>query len=65
MKPKEDVGPLGMCNCYLYLSEGIPSTPNQDCMQTVCPKEVDISSNHIEPHKPFGVSSFGVMVFDV
>jgi hypothetical protein len=34
-------------------------------MQNLCPWKVDISTNHIGAHKPFGVLSFGIRVLDV
>jgi hypothetical protein len=54
-----------MCTSWIDLSYGIPSTPNRDCMQKLCPWEVDVSTNHIEAHKPFGVLSSRVRVLDV
>jgi hypothetical protein len=54
---------FGMCTPWLDLSDGVLSAPNGDCMQKLCLREVDVSTNHIGAHKPFGVSSFGVRVF--
>jgi hypothetical protein len=34
-------------------------------MKKLFPQEVDVSTNHIRAHKPFGISSSGVRVLDV
>jgi hypothetical protein len=34
-------------------------------MQNLCPKEVNVSTNHIEARKDFGVSYFKVRDLDV
>jgi hypothetical protein len=54
-----------MCTLGLDLSDGVPSTPNIDHMQKLCSGEVEVSTNHIGAHKPFGISSSKVMVLDV
>jgi hypothetical protein len=54
-----------MCTPQLDLFEGVPRAPNRDRMKKFAPREVDISTNHIGAHTPFGVSSFGVRVLDV
>lgn len=41
------------CNPQLDLSNRLPSTPNRDRMQKLRPKEVDVSTSHLETHKPF------------
>jgi hypothetical protein len=64
-RPKIDVDPWRMCTSRLDLFDGLSSTPNRYRMQKLCPREVDVSTNHIGAHKPFGVSSYGVMVLDV
>jgi hypothetical protein len=64
MRPKAHARPNEICTPQLYLSNGISSTPNGDRMQNLFPQEVDVSTNHIEAHKPFGVSSFDNRVLD-
>jgi hypothetical protein len=54
-----------MCTSHLDLFDGLPSVPNIDQMQKLCPREVDVSTNHIGAQKPFDVSSFGVRVFSL
>jgi hypothetical protein len=54
-----------MCTHQLDLSNGVLSAPSRDRMQKNFPREVDVSTNHIGAQKPFGVSSFVVMVLDV
>jgi hypothetical protein len=49
----------------LDLSDGVPSSLNEDCVQKLRPREVDVSTTPIRAQKPFGVSSFGVRVLDV
>jgi hypothetical protein len=58
---------LGHLECVILGSTFSTGTenPNGDCMQTLHPQEVDVSSNHAGAHKPFGVSSFGGKVLDV
>jgi hypothetical protein len=56
------------CLCVsprIDLSDEVPSAPNEDCMQKLCPQEVDVLTTPIGAHKPFGVSSSGVRVLDV
>jgi hypothetical protein len=36
--------------------------PKQDHMQKLCPREVDVSTNHLGAHNTFGVSSSRVRV---
>jgi hypothetical protein len=62
---KEDARLNIMCTPQLDLFNGVPSAPNIDHMKKLCPREVDVSTNHIGAHKPFGVSSSGVRVLDV
>jgi hypothetical protein len=52
-----------MCNSQINLSDGLPITPNKYHMQNLCLWEVDVSTNHIGVHKPFGVSSSKVRFF--
>jgi hypothetical protein len=59
------VGPLKMGNPYIFLFDGVLSAPNEYHMQKFLPQEVDVSTNHIEAHKPFGISSSGVRVLNV
>jgi hypothetical protein len=54
-----------MCAPWLDLYDRVPSTPNEDHMQKLCPREVDISTNHIGAHKLFNISSSRVRVLDV
>jgi hypothetical protein len=54
-----------MCTSNIEISDGIPSTPNKYFMQKLHPWEVDISTNHYGAQKPFGISSYGVMVLNV
>jgi hypothetical protein len=54
-----------MCTPRLYLFDGVSSAPNRDCMQKLCPREVDVSTTPIKAHKPFDVSSPWVRVLDV
>jgi hypothetical protein len=54
-----------MCTPQLELSDKISSTLNKYRMQKLRPREVDVSTTPIGAHKPFGVSTFGVMVLDV
>jgi hypothetical protein len=54
-----------MCTPRLDHFDEVPSTPKNDCMKKLCPREVDISTNHIGAHKPFGLSSSRVRVLDV
>jgi hypothetical protein len=61
----ECIGLFGICTPCPDLSDGVLNTPNEDCMQKLCPQEVYISTTPIRAHKPFGVSSFGVKVLDV
>jgi hypothetical protein len=56
---------FGMCISQIYLSDGLLCAPNKDRMKNLFPREVNISTNHIEAHKPFGISSYGVRVLDV
>jgi hypothetical protein len=44
----------------LDIYDGVLSTPNEDRMKNLHPRKVDVSTNYIEAHKPFGVSSYGV-----
>jgi hypothetical protein len=44
----------------LDLFDEVSSAPNRDCMQKLCPREVDVSTTPIGAHKPFGVSSSGL-----
>jgi hypothetical protein len=60
-----DVMPTRICTPSSYLSNGVLITPNEDRMQKLHPREVDISTTPIRAHKPFGVSSLGVRVLDV
>jgi len=55
----------GMITPQLYLYDGVLSTPNGDRMQNFHPWEIDVSTNCIEVHKPFGASYFVVRVLDV
>jgi hypothetical protein len=64
MLPKVDPRLNGMCT-HIDLSNGVSSAPNGDCMQKLCPLEVDVSTTPIRAHKPFGVSSPEVSVLDV
>jgi hypothetical protein len=54
-----------MCTPQIDLSDRVSITPNIDYMQKKIPREVDVSTNHIGAHKPFGVSSYRVRVLDV
>jgi hypothetical protein len=54
-----------MCTSQLDLSNGLLEHPKQRSYAKVVPPEVDVSTNHIEAHKPFGVSSSRVRFLDV
>jgi hypothetical protein len=56
--------PPKSCISRIDLSNELLSTPNIDCMQKLCPREVDISTTPIGAHKPFCFSSSGVRVLD-
>jgi hypothetical protein len=60
-----DVRPNEMYTNHIDLSNELPSAPNKDHMQMFHPREVDVSTNHIGAHKPFGVSSSRVRVLDI
>jgi hypothetical protein len=62
---KEDVRLNVMCTPQLDLFYGVSSAPNIDHLEKLWPWEVDVSTNHIGDHKPFGVSYSGVRVLDV
>jgi hypothetical protein len=53
-----------MCSSRLDLSNELSCAPNEDRMQKLRPREVDVSTTPIGAHKPFGVSSSGVRVLD-
>jgi hypothetical protein len=48
---------------HLDFFNEVSSAPNEVCMPNLHPQEVDVSTNPIETHKPFGISSLRVMVF--
>jgi hypothetical protein len=54
-----------ICTPWLYPSNNVSSTPNEYRMKNLRPWEVDISTNPVGAHKPFGISSLGVRVLDV
>jgi len=54
-----------MYSSRLELSDELSRTPNEDCLQNLHPHEVGLSTTPIGAHKPFGVSSPGVIVLDV
>jgi hypothetical protein len=56
---------FGMCTHKIDLSDAVSSAPNEDRMQNLCPREVDVTTTPFEAHKHFGISSSGVMVLDV
>jgi hypothetical protein len=52
------------CSPQIDLSNEVSSAPNEDCMQKLRPREVDVSTTPIGARKPFGFSSSGVRVLD-
>ena len=62
---KACIGPFIMCTPWLDLSDKVSSTPNEDCMQKLHPREVDVSTTSIGARKPFGFSFSGVRVLDL
>jgi hypothetical protein len=55
---------ISSCIPWIDLSNGVSSTPNEDRMQKLHPREVDVSTTPIGAHKPFGFSSSKVRVLD-
>jgi hypothetical protein len=58
------LGPLKICTSWLYLSDEVPSAPNEDHMKNLCPREVDISTTPTRAHTYFGVLYSRVRVLD-
>jgi hypothetical protein len=54
-----------MCTPWIDIFYKVSSAPNGDLMQKLRRREVDVSTTPIGAHKPFGVSSPGVRVFNV
>jgi hypothetical protein len=65
MQVKKNPRTNRMCTPWISLFDEVPSTPNGDHMQTLFPREVDISTTLIGAHKPFGLSSLKVRVLVV
>jgi hypothetical protein len=63
--PKECIGLFVVCTPWIYLFDGVSSTPNRHRMQNLHPQEINVSTNNIMANKPFGISSFGVRILDV
>jgi hypothetical protein len=59
-----DVSHIKSCIPRIDLSNGVSSTPNEDRMQKLHPREVDVSTTSIGACKPFGFSSSRVRVLD-
>ena len=55
---------IKICSPHIDLSNGVSSAPNEDCMQKLHPREVDVSTTSIGAQKPFGFSSSEVRVLD-
>jgi hypothetical protein len=49
----------------LDISNKIFYTPNEDCMQKLCPTEVYVSTNHLRSYNHFGPLSPRVKVLDI
>lgn len=45
------LGPIHYYTLMLYHSNDLQSSPNRDHVQKLCPWEVDISTNHLQPAK--------------
>ena len=58
------IGPIRMISSQLELSNELLCAPNEDHMQNLLVREVDVSTTPIGAHKPFGFSSSGVRVLD-
>jgi hypothetical protein len=56
------IAKFGICTPWLDLFDEVSSSPNKYHMQTLCAREVDVSTTLIGAHKPFVVSSSGFRV---
>lgn len=56
-----DLCPLYYCSLWWNLSNGLMINPNEDRMQNICPRKVDVPTYDFTVKKTIGISSNNIM----